>query len=58
MIGDDVRDDCLGAIKAGLSAILVQTGKYKPGDETKIDPQPTFVAKDITEAVDYILEDL
>lgn len=58
MIGDDVKDDVLGAMKTGLSAILVRTGKYKTGDEDKIERQPTFIANDIVEAVSYILEEL
>jgi HAD superfamily hydrolase (TIGR01458 family) len=37
MIGDDVLGDCQGALRAGIgTAILVQTGKYRPGDETKL----------------------
>jgi HAD superfamily hydrolase (TIGR01458 family) len=35
MIGDDVRDDCGGAIAAGLKGYLVRTGKYRAGDETR-----------------------
>ena len=33
MIGDDVRDDVLGAIKIGLMGCLVKTGKYSENDE-------------------------
>lgn len=36
MVGDDVDTDINGALKAGLSAALVRTGKYRPGDETRI----------------------
>mmetsp|Transcript_2135 Transcript_2135/g.3850 ORF Transcript_2135/g.3850 Transcript_2135/m.3850 type:complete len:295 (-) Transcript_2135:5092-5976(-) len=37
MIGDDVLGDCRGAQHAGIgTTILVQTGKYRPGDETKL----------------------
>jgi hypothetical protein len=37
MIGDDVMGDCHGALQAGIgTAILVQTGKYRPGDESKL----------------------
>jgi HAD superfamily hydrolase (TIGR01458 family) len=36
MVGDDVYGDVEGALKAGLQACLVRTGKYRPGDETKI----------------------
>ena len=31
MIGDDARDDAVGAINAGMHAILVRTGKYREG---------------------------
>ena len=34
MIGDDVRDDVIGALDAGVGfGVLVQTGKFRPGDE-------------------------
>ncbi len=36
MIGDDVHGDVEGALNAGLQACLVQTGKYRPGDENLI----------------------
>jgi len=32
MIGDDVRNDCIGAKAAGCSAIVVRTGKFRPSD--------------------------
>jgi HAD superfamily hydrolase (TIGR01458 family) len=35
MIGDDVTADCEGALRAGLRACLVRTGKYRPGDESR-----------------------
>lgn len=35
MIGDDVRDDVLGAQNAGFQGCLVKTGKYRDGDEEK-----------------------
>lgn len=56
MIGDDVRDDVLGAMKAGLMGILVKTGKYREGDETTISPQPTAVCSDFAAAVEYLFE--
>ncbi|XP_023021750.2 haloacid dehalogenase-like hydrolase domain-containing protein 2 [Leptinotarsa decemlineata] len=55
MIGDDVTDDIQGAMSAGLQGYLVQTGKYKPGDEKKITPPPTAVFKSFVEAVENIL---
>ncbi|KAK4311911.1 hypothetical protein Pmani_016622 [Petrolisthes manimaculis] len=56
MIGDDARDDVCGAMTAGLRGILVKTGKYRAGDEDKVDPVPSFVADDFSRAVDYLIE--
>jgi ribonucleotide monophosphatase NagD (HAD superfamily) len=56
MIGDDVRDDCGGAIAAGLKGYLVRTGKYRSGDETRhseIALHGTFDT--FADAVDYLL---
>ena len=33
MIGDDINDDVLGAEAVGINGILVQSGKYRNGDE-------------------------
>jgi HAD superfamily hydrolase (TIGR01458 family) len=33
MVGDDARTDVGGALAAGLRAVLVRTGKFRPGDE-------------------------
>lgn len=49
MIGDDVESDVLGAQQAGLQACLVQTGKYRAGDEAKATG--ALLAKDLAEAV-------
>jgi HAD superfamily hydrolase (TIGR01458 family) len=38
MVGDDVLNDVEGARSAGLTGVLVRTGKYRPGDETKGAP--------------------
>ncbi len=54
MIGDDVHGDVEGALKAGLQAVLVRTGKYRPGDEQRIDGE-FLVADSIVEAVDALL---
>mgnify|MGYP001812300838 CR=1 FL=1 len=37
MVGDDVFGDVEGALNAGLQACLVRTGKYRSGDEDRID---------------------
>lgn len=49
MIGDDVESDVLGAQRAGLQACLVQTGKYRDGDQTKAPG--SLLARDLAEAV-------
>jgi HAD superfamily hydrolase (TIGR01458 family) len=38
MVGDDVVNDVDGARAAGLTAVLVRTGKYRPGDEERGAP--------------------
>ncbi|UTW03968.1 TIGR01458 family HAD-type hydrolase [Amphritea atlantica] len=38
MVGDDVDADVLGALNAGVPAVLVRTGKYRPEDEAKLAP--------------------
>ncbi len=35
MVGDDIESDIEGAQKAGMKAVLVRTGKYKPSDLDK-----------------------
>lgn len=56
MIGDDVNDDVAGAQSIGMRGILVRTGKYREGDEKKIDPPPAFVCEDFPRAVDAVLQ--
>lgn len=58
MIGDDVRDDIGGAQALGMRGFLVQTGKYRPGDESRISPGPTVVCPHFPEAVDILLKEL
>jgi HAD superfamily hydrolase (TIGR01458 family) len=54
MIGDDVVSDIGGACAAGLQGMLVQTGKYHPGDEARLPPGARL-ARNIAEAVDIAL---
>ncbi|KAH3692407.1 haloacid dehalogenase-like hydrolase domain-containing protein 2 [Dreissena polymorpha] len=53
MIGDDARDDVVGAIRAGMKGILVKTGKYRQGDERHLPPE-AVVADDFPSAVDML----
>ena len=52
IIGDTTTDIMTGK-NAGLKTILVQTGMA--GQDTKYKVQPDYIAKDLYEAVDYIL---
>ena len=48
----------IGAQAVGMVGILVQTGKYRPGDECKCEEEtrrPNYVCKSIVEAVDLII---
>ena len=54
MIGDDVEADCAGAIKAGLKACLVRTGKYQPGDENRCQLHGLECTADLREALTRI----
>ncbi|XP_033952476.1 haloacid dehalogenase-like hydrolase domain-containing protein 2 isoform X2 [Pseudochaenichthys georgianus] len=58
MIGDDARDDVGGAQNAGMLGILVRTGKYREGDEDKINPPPHLTCDSFPEAVAHILKNL
>jgi HAD superfamily hydrolase (TIGR01458 family) len=55
MVGDDALADVDGAHAAGIQGILVQTGKYRPGDEDRITHAGAVVVPDIAAAVDWIL---
>lgn len=52
----DYIDDIQGALRLGVGAILVKTGKYLAGDETKCDPHPNACVTNFSAAVDFILE--
>lgn len=50
MVGDDAEFDVAGALDAGVGAgILVRTGKYRPGDESRFDPPPSAVIDSVAE---------
>ena len=55
MIGDDAEADVGGALAAGLTGILVRTGKYEDGAEDALDTPPSHIADDLAAAVDWIL---
>lgn len=55
LIGDDLADDIGGAQAAGIDAILVRTGKFRPGDDAHPEIRPAAVVDDFGEAVDRLL---
>lgn len=55
MIGDDALSDVGGALKAGLQALLVKTGKYRAGDERRIGAPGARLADDVAQAVEWVL---
>jgi HAD superfamily hydrolase (TIGR01458 family) len=55
MIGDDIYGDIEGALKNGLQACLVKTGKYQEGDENLIEGD-FLVYPTINEIIDHVLD--
>lgn len=57
MVGDDAEADVAGALAAGLgAALLVRTGKYRPGDEDKVEPAPSATVADLAAAAQWIMD--
>lgn len=55
MVGDDVSADVNGALKAGLQAALVKTGKYREGDEQRLVGE-AWVCPDLAKVVERLLD--
>ena len=55
MIGDDAEADVGGAMAAGLQGVLVRTGKYRAGDEARLQHPPTAVVENLRLAVERLL---
>jgi len=49
MVGDDAEFDVAASVRIGMRGILVRTGKYRKGDETRVDPQPTVVLDSVAD---------
>ena len=50
MVGDDIESDIGGALRAGLTAILVRTGKYREDRVRESGVKPTCVVDSIADA--------
>lgn len=53
MIGDDIETDILGAHKAGLTTILVRTGKYNKEEVQKANIKPDLIINSFAELEKY-----
>ncbi len=58
MIGDDIRDDIGGAMASGMAGILVQTGKYRAGDESKVIHPPSEICRNFPAAVEALIQSI
>lgn len=56
MVGDDVEADVNGAVAAGLRAVLVRSGKYRPGDEDRLQGPDALVLPDIAAVAQWLAE--
>lgn len=56
MVGDDIVSDVGGAQKCGMRGVLVRTGKYIPACENHPTVKPHFIANNLSEAVDLIIQ--
>ncbi|HEX3017796.1 MAG TPA: D-glycero-beta-D-manno-heptose 1,7-bisphosphate 7-phosphatase [Caproicibacter sp.] len=57
MIGDSERDIIAGK-NAGCKTILVLTGKLNQEEAENMESKPNYVARNLADAVDYILRDI
>jgi ribonucleotide monophosphatase NagD (HAD superfamily) len=43
MVGDDAEFDVSASVALGMQGVLVRTGKYREGDESRVRPAPSAV---------------
>jgi HAD superfamily hydrolase (TIGR01458 family) len=54
MVGDDIEADIGGAKRIGMRAVLVRTGKFRPGELEGADPQPDGVIDSVADLPDWL----
>ena len=54
MVGDDIVNDILGAQAAGLTGILVRSGKYRAGDDARDDGRPDHVLDSFADVPSFL----
>ena len=47
MVGDDAEFDVAASVAMGMPGVLVRTGKYRDGDETRAAPPPTATLESV-----------
>ena len=47
MVGDDAEFDVSASVALGMTGVLVRTGKYRAGEESRVSPPPTATIADI-----------
>jgi ribonucleotide monophosphatase NagD (HAD superfamily) len=56
MVGDDIHSDVLGAQDAGITGVLVRTGKFRESDLEGNAAEPDHVLDDISQLPDLLRE--
>lgn len=56
MVGDDVTNDVLGAQAAGLTGVLVRTGKFRPEDLERAEGTPDHVLDSVADLPRWLAE--
>lgn len=54
MVGDDIANDVLGAQAAGLTGVLVRTGKFRVEDLERVDRRPDHVLGSIADLPSWL----
>lgn len=54
MVGDDVRNDILAAQMAGMTGVLVRTGKFRPDDVERAGGRPDMVVDSVADLPDLL----
>ena len=57
MVGDDIVNDIVGAQAAGLTGILVRTGKYREGDAERSEGRPDRVLASFADVPAFLAAD-
>lgn len=54
MVGDDAEFDVSAGVALGMAGVLVRTGKYRAGEETRAAPPPTAVIGSVADLPNWL----